>query len=93
MTRRFTCSVCGKRFTRVDNLKQHAITMHGAEPCETDKRGALSLNAMGARRMKRNNLASLACRMCGIVVKGRYSLKRHELRKHNIPMPPQPSLN
>uniref|UniRef100_A0A1B0D2G5 C2H2-type domain-containing protein n=1 Tax=Phlebotomus papatasi TaxID=29031 RepID=A0A1B0D2G5_PHLPP len=85
----FVCNVCGKRFTKKNNLKSHMYSIHVIEKplmrCEI-----CGAECRGDRNMKRHIMhvhrkaTRINCEICKISIFDKVSLRRHMMYKHGL---------
>ena len=82
------CLVCGKKFSRKDNLKTHQKSQHDLTITEGTLKtsiGFMSINEeLEKRRMKYTvTKKTNICDICGFISERKYNLKRHIEACHN----------
>ena len=82
------CSVCGKEFSRKDNLKTHVKSRHNltiAEGTLKTSIGYMKLNEGLEKKRIKYTFANKTeiCDICGFITGRKYNLKRHIEARHN----------
>ena len=78
---KFQCETCGQRFLTTKQLRKHVNDQHfTCEQC--DKSFKEKHELISHIRVQHSRLFSYKCKICNVACLNKYSLKRHENRRH-----------
>ena len=80
------CDECGKVFTTKQALERHVMSIHTGErpfKCDECEKGFTNVFSMNQHKVSHSDVKPYECH-CGVKFTLKASLKRHELKTHNV---------